>query len=143
VSDQEVIQFIFHAGFSTAAAVTQISGRGVGMDVVQSEIKQMGGVVAIHSVAGEGTTFVIRLPFTVAVNRALMVRIGEDSYAIPLSQIEGIVRASPYELETYYAPDAPLFEYAGVAYKLSYLGEFVHGVKSPSLWGMFCRCRCC
>ena len=135
VSDQEVIQFIFHAGFSTAAAVTQISGRGVGMDVVQSEIKQMGGVVTIHSEAGKGTTFVIRLPFTVAVNRALMVRIGEDSYAVPLSQIEGIVRASPYELETYYAPDAPLFEYAGVTYKLSYLGEFVHGVKSPNLLG--------
>jgi chemosensory pili system protein ChpA (sensor histidine kinase/response regulator) len=135
VSDQEVIQFIFHAGFSTAAAVTQISGRGVGMDVVQSEIKQMGGVVSIHSVAGQGTTFTIRLPFTVAVSRALMVRIGEDSYAIPLSQIEGIVRASPYELETYYAPDAPLFEYAGIAYRLNYLGEFVHGVKSPNLVG--------
>jgi len=135
ISDQEVIQFIFHAGFSTASAVTQISGRGVGMDVVQSEIKQMGGVVSIQSIAGQGTTFIIRLPFTVAVNRALMVRIGEDSYAIPLSQIEGIVRASPYELETYYAPDAPLFEYASVAYRLSYLGEFVHGVKSPNLVG--------
>jgi chemosensory pili system protein ChpA (sensor histidine kinase/response regulator) len=135
ISDQDVIQFIFHAGFSTAAAVTQISGRGVGMDVVQSEIKQMGGVVSIHSITGQGTTFTIRLPFTVAVNRALMVRIGEDSYAIPLSQIEGIVRASPYELETYYAPDAPLFEYAGVTYKLSYLGEFVHGVQSPNLVG--------
>ncbi len=135
ISDQEVIQFIFHAGFSTASAVTQISGRGVGMDVVQSEIKQMGGVVSIHSVIGKGTTFTIRLPFTVAVNRALMVRVGEDSYAIPLSQIEGIVRASPYELETYYAPDAPLFEYAGIAYRLNYLGEFVHGVKSPNLFG--------
>ncbi|MDI1301418.1 MAG: Hpt domain-containing protein [bacterium] len=135
ISDQDVIQFIFHAGFSTAAAVTQISGRGVGMDVVTSEIKQMGGVVSIHSVSGQGTTFTVRLPFTVAVNRALMVRIGEDSYAIPLSQIEGIVRASPYELETYYAPDAPLFEYANVAYRLSYLGEFVHGVKSPNLLG--------
>lgn len=135
ISDQEVIQFIFHAGFSTASAVTQISGRGVGMDVVTSEIKQMGGVVSINSVTGKGTTFTIRLPFTVAVNRALMVRIGEDSYAIPLSQIEGIVRASPYELETYYAPDAPLFEYAGVAYRLNYLGEFVHGVKSPNLVG--------
>lgn len=135
ISDQEVIQFIFHAGFSTASAVTQISGRGVGMDVVTSEIKQMGGVVSINSVTGKGTSFVIRLPFTVAVNRALMVRIGEDSYAIPLSQIEGIVRASPYELETYYAPDAPLFEYAGVAYRLNYLGEFVHGVRSPNLVG--------
>jgi chemosensory pili system protein ChpA (sensor histidine kinase/response regulator) len=135
ISDQDVIQFIFHAGFSTAAKVTQVSGRGVGMDVVQSEIKQMGGVVSIHSETGKGTTFTIRLPFTVAVNRALMVRIGEDSYAIPLAQIEGIVRASPYELETYYGPEAPLFEYAGVTYKLSYLGEFVHGVKSPNLVG--------
>ncbi|MCC2637758.1 MAG: chpA [Moraxellaceae bacterium] len=135
IADQDVIQFIFHAGFSTAAAVTQVSGRGVGMDVVQSEIKQMGGTVSIHSITGQGTTFVIRLPFTVAVNRALMVRIGEDIYAIPLAQIEGIVRASPYELETYYGPEAPLFEYASVTYKLSYLGEFVHGVKSPNLVG--------
>jgi chemosensory pili system protein ChpA (sensor histidine kinase/response regulator) len=135
ISDQDVIQFIFHAGFSTAAKVTQVSGRGVGMDVVQSEIKQMGGVVSIHSVTGQGTTFTIRLPFTVAVNRALMVRVGEDIYAIPLAQIEGIVRASPYELETYYGPDAPLFEYASVTYRLNYLGEFVHGVKSPNLVG--------
>lgn len=135
IPDQEIFQFIFHAGFSTAAAVTQISGRGVGMDVVQSEIKQMGGVVSIHSVQGKGTTFTIRLPFTVAVNRALMVRVGEDIYAVPLSQIEGIVRASSYELETYYGPDAPLFEYAGVAYRLNYLGEFVHDTKSPNLVG--------
>jgi chemosensory pili system protein ChpA (sensor histidine kinase/response regulator) len=135
IGDAEVIQFIFHAGFSTAEKVTQISGRGVGMDVVQSEIKQMGGVVSISSNPGQGTVFTIRLPFTVAVNRALMVRIGEDVYAIPLSQIEGIVRASPYELEAYYAPGAPLFEYASVAYRLSYLGEFVHGVKSPNLLG--------
>ena len=134
-SDEEVIQFIFHAGFSTAEKVTQISGRGVGMDVVQSEIKQMGGVVSIASTPGRGTTFTIRLPFTVAVNRALMVRVGPDVYAVPLSQIEGIVRASPYELETYYSPGAPLFEYAGVSYRLSYLGEFVHGVKSPHLLG--------
>jgi len=95
----------------------------------------MGGVVSIASNGGFGTTFTIRLPFTVAVNRALMVRVGVDVYAVPLSQIEGIVRASPYELETYYSPGAPLFEYAGVSYRLSYLGEFVHGVKSPHLLG--------
>ena len=64
-----------------------------------------------------------------------MVRIGEDIYAIPLSQIEGIVRANPYELETYYAPEAPPFEYANIGYKLHYLGEFVHGVRVPSLFG--------
>ena len=135
ISEKELLQFLFSAGFSTAQKVTQISGRGVGMDVVQSEIKQLGGTVVIHSVAGKGTTFVMRLPFTVAVSRALMVRIGEDVYAIPLSQIEGIVRASPYELETYYAPDAPPFEYANIGYKLHYLGEFVHGVRVPSLFG--------
>ena len=135
ISEKELLQFLFHAGFSTAQKVTQISGRGVGMDVVQSEIKQLGGTVVIQSETGKGTTFVMRLPFTVAVSRALMVRIGEDVYAIPLSQIEGIVRASPYELETYYAPDAPPFEYANIGYKLHYLGEFVHGIRVPSLFG--------
>ncbi len=135
LSDDELMQFIFHAGFSTAAAVTQISGRGVGMDVVQSEIKQMGGSVEIRSQSGQGTTFIVRLPFTVSVNRALMVRSGEDIYAVPLQQVEGIVRASPAELESYYAPDAPLFEYAQVAYQLHYLGEFVHGHRKPNLVG--------
>jgi chemosensory pili system protein ChpA (sensor histidine kinase/response regulator) len=135
ISEKELLQYLFHAGFSTAQKVTQISGRGVGMDVVQSEIKQLGGTVVIQSVAGKGTTFVMRLPFTVAVSRALMVRIGEDVYAIPLSQIEGIVRANPYELETYYAPNGPAFEYANTTYKLHYLGEFVHGVRVPSLFG--------
>jgi len=135
VSEKELLMFIFHAGLSTAQKVTQVSGRGVGMDVVQSEIKQLGGVISIASTRGQGTTFTLRLPFTVAVSRALMVRIGEDVYAIPLSQIEGIVRASPYELETYYSPDAPPFEYASLSYKLHYLGEFVHGVRTPSLFG--------
>ena len=135
VSEKELLQFIFHAGLSTAQKVTQVSGRGVGMDVVVSEIKQLGGAIAIASTQGKGTTFTLRLPFTVAVSRALMVRIGEDVYAIPLSQIEGIVRASPYELETYYAPEAPPFEYAGITYKLHYLGEFVHGLRTPSLFG--------
>lgn len=135
ISEKELLQYLFHAGFSTAQKVTQISGRGVGMDVVQSEIKQLGGTIVIQSVAGKGTTFVMRLPFTVAVSRALMVRIGEDVYAIPLSQIEGIVRANPYELETYYAPNGPAFEYANTTYKLHYLGEFVHGVRVPSLFG--------
>ena len=135
LSEEELMQFIFHAGFSTAATVTQISGRGVGMDVVQSEIKQMGGSIEIRSRQGEGSSFRIRLPFTVSVNRALMVRSGEDIYAVPLQQVEGIVRASPAELETYYAPDAPLFKYAEVAYELHYLGEFVHGHRKPNLVG--------
>jgi len=132
LTDQEIQQFIFNAGFSTAAKVTQISGRGVGMDVVSSEIKQMGGSVSIDSKKGKGTRFIIRLPFTLAMNRALMIRVGEDIYAIPLNQIEGIVRISPYELENYFADDSPPFIYARQSYELDYAGNFVHGQRTPS-----------
>lgn len=131
----EMLQFIFKAGFSTAEKVTQLSGRGVGMDVVASEIKQLGGRVAIHSEMGKGTRFVIHLPFTVSVNRALMVSTGEDYYAIPLNTIEGIVRVSTFELEEYYKPDAPLYEYAGQRYRLQYLGSLLHSEHHPKLQG--------
>ena len=135
LSDHEVLQFILEAGFSTAEKVTQISGRGVGMDVVHSEVKQLGGSMSIDSTVGHGTRFTIRLPFTVSVNRALMVYSGEDLYAIPLNTIEGIVRVSPYELEAYYAPDAPRFEYAGQAYELKYLGDLLNNGQQPKLVG--------
>jgi chemosensory pili system protein ChpA (sensor histidine kinase/response regulator) len=131
----DILQFIMLPGFSTAEKVTQISGRGVGMDVVASEIKQMGGSIEIDSVVGKGTEFCIRLPFTVSVNRALMVSIGEDFYAIPLNTIEGIVRVSTYELEEYYRPDAPAYEYAGRQYKLQYLGQVLNSHHQPKLQG--------
>ncbi|MDX5371711.1 MAG: Hpt domain-containing protein [Pseudomonadaceae bacterium] len=135
LTDHEILQFILEAGFSTAEKVTQISGRGVGMDVVHSEVKQLGGSMSIESTVGEGTRFLIRLPFTVSVNRALMVLSGEDLYAIPLNTIEGIVRVSPYELEAYYGPDAPRFEYAGQAYELKYLGDLLNNGQQPKLVG--------
>lgn len=132
LTDSEILQFIFSAGFSTATKVTQISGRGVGMDVVYSEIKQLGGTVSINSEINVGSTFVIRLPFTVSVNRALMVQVGEKSYAIPLSHIEGIVRVSPYELESYYDPENEnSFTYAGQDYSLRYLGSMVLDSPAP------------
>jgi chemosensory pili system protein ChpA (sensor histidine kinase/response regulator) len=135
LSDHEIMQFILSSGFSTAKEVTQISGRGVGMDVVHSEIKQLGGVVDIDSNIGGGTQFTVRLPFTVSVNRALMVRIDSDIYAIPLNTIEGVVRVSPFELEAYYQPDAPLFEYAGQPYNLRYMGSLLHTQPKPNLEG--------
>lgn len=135
LSDHEVLQFILQAGFSTASQVTQISGRGVGMDVVHSEIKQLGGTMDIDSELGQGTIFTVRLPFTVSVNRALMVNVSGDSYAIPLNTIEGIVRVSPFELEAYYQPDAPLFEYAGQPYLLRYMGALLHRGEKPNLEG--------
>ena len=135
LSDREIMQFILQAGFSTATEVTQISGRGVGMDVVHSEIKQLGGSMTIDSVAGKGSRFTVRLPFTVSVNRALMVNVGGDSYAIPLNTIEGIVRVSPFELEAYYQPDAPMFEYAGQTYLLRYMGALLQRGEKPILEG--------
>jgi chemosensory pili system protein ChpA (sensor histidine kinase/response regulator) len=135
ISDHDVMQFIMHAGFSTAAKLTQISGRGVGMDVVNSEIKQLGGSLAIDSTLGMGTQFTIRIPFTVSINRALMVVVKEETYAVPLNTIEGIVRVSPYELEAYYQPDAPMFEYAGQPYRLIYMGKMLEKAEDPSFDG--------
>jgi chemosensory pili system protein ChpA (sensor histidine kinase/response regulator) len=135
LSDHEVMQFILQAGFSTAKQITQISGRGVGMDVVYSEIKQLGGNLEIDSAWGKGTRFTVRLPFTVSVNRALMVSGCGDVYAIPLNTIEGIVRVSPFELEAYYQPDAPLFEYAGQPYLMRYIGALLHTADKPNLDG--------
>jgi chemosensory pili system protein ChpA (sensor histidine kinase/response regulator) len=135
LTDREITQFILQSGFSTATEVTQISGRGVGMDVVHSEIKQLGGSMDIDTRLGKGSSFTVRLPFTVSVNRALMVNVGGDSYAIPLNTIEGIVRVSPFELEAYYQPDAPMFEYAGQPYLLRYMGALLQRGDKPILEG--------
>ncbi|MEM1433706.1 MAG: Hpt domain-containing protein [Pseudomonadota bacterium] len=123
--DEEVLQFILAPGFTTAKSVTQISGRGVGMDVVNSEVKQLGGTVSIASTPGRGTRISLRIPFTVSVNRALMVSVGEDLYAIPLNTIEGIVLLGPQELEKLYASDSKPFQYAGISYQVRYLGHYL------------------
>lgn len=130
LTDHEILQFILQQGFTTAEKVTQISGRGVGMDVVFSEIRQLGGSINIDSQLGQGSCFTVRLPFTVSISRALMVNVGEDTFALPLSSIEGVVRINPYELEEYFKEDGPDFEYAGVKYDLHYLGDFVGRAQS-------------
>ncbi|KQN44513.1 histidine kinase [Pseudomonas sp. Leaf48] len=135
ISDHEVLQFILQPGFSTAEKITQISGRGVGMDVVHEEVRQLGGTMSIDSVPGQGVHFRIRLPFTVSVNRALMVQCAEDQYAIPLNTIDGIVRVLPNELEGHYRLDPPTYEYAGQCYELCYLGELLKTGVRPKLLG--------
>jgi len=125
LSDEQVMEFVLAPGFSTAKSLTQISGRGVGMDVVHSEVKQLGGSIAISSVPGKGTSFTVRLPFTVSVNRALMVSLSDDQYAIPLSTIEGIVLLPVEEIDNLQKPDAPPFEYAGIPYRVRYLGNYL------------------
>ncbi|MET0775727.1 MAG: Hpt domain-containing protein [Pseudomonas mandelii] len=135
ISDRDVLQFILQPGFSTAEKITQISGRGVGMDVVHEEVRQLGGTMVIDSTPGQGVHFRIRLPFTVSVNRALMVQCLEDQYAIPLNTIDGIVRVLPNELEGHYRLDPPTYEYAGQTYELCYLGELLKTSTRPKLLG--------
>lgn len=135
ISDRDVLQFILQPGFSTAEKITQISGRGVGMDVVHEEVRQLGGSMSIDSVPGQGVHFRIRLPFTVSVNRALMVQCGEDQYAIPLNTIEGIVRVLPNDLEAHFRVDPPRYQYGGQTYELCYLGELLKTTPRPKLLG--------
>ncbi|WP_335975318.1 Hpt domain-containing protein [Acinetobacter calcoaceticus] len=133
---QDILQLIFHPGLSTADQVTQISGRGVGLDVVQSDIKALGGHVSVDSVYGQGTIFTIRVPTTVAVSDALMVKVADQQFAIPLAQIDRIVRVSPTSLEQYFGRAQEFFEFENKRYPLRYLSEFVGNQPIPRLSGM-------
>jgi two-component system chemotaxis sensor kinase CheA len=92
LSEKEIIDFIFHPGFSTAEEVTDVSGRGVGMDVVKRNIEKINGQVFVESHEGKGTTFYLRLPLTLAIVRALLVKVKEAIFAIPLSDVVEIER---------------------------------------------------
>ncbi len=92
LSDEEVFGFIFHAGFSTAAAITEISGRGVGMDVVKRAIDNLGGSVRVRSFRGKGTTVTITLPLTMAIISALLVSVEHQTLAVPLSAVREVLR---------------------------------------------------
>lgn len=124
-TDDEVAQFIFQPGFSTAKKLTQDAGRGIGMDVVASEVKQLGGALELASEAGKGTRFLIRLPLTLAMSQALLVGIGHEQYAIPLPSIEGIARIPRDQLDDFYREDGPSLNYGGVEYRVRNLGEFI------------------
>ncbi|MDX1454349.1 MAG: Hpt domain-containing protein [Gammaproteobacteria bacterium] len=125
ISDNDVMQFILESGFSTAEEITQAAGRGVGMDVVYSEIKQLGGSLVIASQAGKGAEFVIRLPFTLAITQALMVTVADDTFAIPLPTIEGIVRLPRKDVMAYFDSENPSFSYGGDEYSLEHLSALL------------------
>ncbi|KQQ12146.1 ATPase [Methylobacterium sp. Leaf123] len=95
MTDAQVAKFIFHAGFSTAKAVTSVSGRGVGMDVVKTNIETIGGVVDIATELGKGTTFTIKIPLTLAIVSALIVKAGAQRYAVPQIAVLELVRVDP------------------------------------------------
>ncbi len=125
LTDEEAMQLILEPGFSTAGHLTQAAGRGVGMDVVATEVKKLGGGLFIESTVGKGSRFTIRLPFTLAISQALIVRVAEETYALPLATVEGVVRLPRNIVARHLGKDAPLFEYGGQKYRFQQLGSFV------------------
>ncbi|MEA5124502.1 Hpt domain-containing protein [Xanthomonas floridensis] len=121
LSEAELDGLIFASGFSTSEQVSQLAGRGVGMDVVRNEVRQLGGSVDIHSVRGQGVTFTLRLPQTLAVTQAVFVRIGETTFAVPVASVSGIGRIS----RTRYESGEGGYHYAGEEYVLHDLGSLV------------------
>lgn len=99
MSEKEIIDLLFNAGFSTAKVVSDVSGRGVGLDVVKSMIESLSGEVEVKSKLGEGSTWTIRLPLTLAIIQALMVEIGDEKYAIALGSIQTIEDILPSDVK--------------------------------------------
>ena len=99
MTDKEAIDLLFRPSFSTAEKISDLSGRGVGLDVVKSKIEALGGDVEAKTVLGEGTTFIVRLPLTLAIIQALMVEIGQEKYAIPLGSIQTIEDVLPSDIK--------------------------------------------
>jgi chemosensory pili system protein ChpA (sensor histidine kinase/response regulator) len=121
LSDDELIQFILVAGFSTAGSVTQLSGRGVGMDVVHNEVKQLGGSITVDTRRGVGTTFIIRLPLTLSISQALMVRVSEQLFAIPLSSVVNILEVPVEQLNSIQMGRRPLLNWQDQIYPFMHL----------------------
>jgi chemosensory pili system protein ChpA (sensor histidine kinase/response regulator) len=125
ITDEEALQLILEPGFSTADRLTQQAGRGVGMDVVATEVKKLGGGLYIESTPGKGARFTIRLPFTLAITQALIVRVHDEFYALPVATVEGVARLTRAEIERHLGEEQPTFEYGGQAYRFQYLGNFL------------------
>jgi two-component system, chemotaxis family, sensor kinase CheA len=98
MTDPEIVELVFHPGFSTAEKVTAISGRGVGLDVVKTVLDRMKGVVTIKSEPGIGTRFLLKVPLTLAIIRALLFRVGTKLYAVPLAAVTEIARAKENDI---------------------------------------------
>jgi len=115
-SEDELIQLILTSGFSTADHVSQLAGRGVGMDVVNNEIRSLKGRLTIQSLPGEGTTFVIRMPLTLSVIQALLVRVQDEQYAVPLGSVNAGERISVRDIKLLLGTSQPLYEFNGEQY---------------------------
>ncbi len=133
--DEEIWNLIFEPGFSTAKEVSDVSGRGVGMDVVRRNVQAMGGSVEVHSQSGQGATFTIRLPLTLAILDGQLVRVGDQTFVIPLVSIVESVETKPefaytiagqtevYKLRNEYLPVVRLYRAFGIATEITELTQ--------------------
>ncbi len=135
LTDEEALKLVFQKGFSTASEVSQISGRGVGMDIVASELQKMGGEVRITSEIGKGTSFHIRIPTSVAVNGALLVSAGDNYYAIPLG---GLIAVDEVPVDKFFAAveEGESLVISGLDCEPAYLGTLCQAGNLPerSAW---------
>ncbi len=131
MSDKEIIDLLFLPSFSTAKAVTDVSGRGVGLDVVKSKIEALSGEVEVRSKLGEGSTWIIRLPLTLAIIQSLMVVVGGEKYAISLGSIQTIEDIQPSEIKT--VQNKEVIHLRGTVIPLIRLNEVldIESTKSP------------
>ncbi len=100
LSDKEIINFIFSPGFSTAQKVTNVSGRGVGMDVVKTNVKKINGAIDVESVVGQGTEMILKLPLTLAIIQSLLVKVAEERFAVPLAVVVETIRINKDKIKT-------------------------------------------
>ena len=131
LTESEIHALILQPGFTTVQEVSQIAGRGVGMDVVQNQIKYLNGVLDISSQPGDGAIFRINLPFTLAINQALLVKAGSEKYAVPLDSIEGVVQIMGQSVVDNLSSDHPVIEYGGKEYGLYPLASILERVAVP------------
>ena len=131
LTEEELIQFILMSGFSTAEKITHLSGRGVGMDVVHSEVKQLGGSMSVDSEADMGTTFIIRLPLTLSIMQALMVYVGDQLFALPLGSVVNIIEFPFEKVANLAVGKNPLLSHDGKVYPYMSLGQRLGLTSTP------------
>lgn len=124
LNEEEIINLIFSPGFSTNHQVTNVSGRGVGMDVVKKKISSLGGNISVKSEAGKGSTFVIHLPLTLSIIQALLVKVSSETFSIPLGMIEKIIRLTPEEIKN--SHNGEVFIYMEQAIPVVSISEKLH-----------------
>jgi chemosensory pili system protein ChpA (sensor histidine kinase/response regulator) len=129
LSDEELYSLVFLPGFSTAGEVSEVSGRGVGLDIVKTNVHKLKGTITLDSTPGQGTTFAIRLPMTLAVTRALLVKAHNETFAIPLGAVTQILRVEREEIER--VGQEPVVRVGGQVYPMFLLGQMLD-LKQPA-----------